>query len=76
MSKTTRDKLSNINRCKYRGGIPVDQFDKKGSYIRSFNSAKEAERFYNIPFMHIAIRRVCNGITKTAYGFIWKDKSK
>lgn len=50
----------------------VDQFDKYGDFIRTFNGVHQAQNELNIS--HIS--DVCRGTAKTAGGFIWKYHNK
>ena len=50
---------------------PILQFDKKGNFIREFNSIKEAMVIYN---NNASIVQVLKGRRKTASGFKWKYK--
>lgn len=65
-----------INRNKF--GIPVNQYDLSGNYIRTFPSAKNAAFTLgkiNKPTDRGAgahITDVCKGRRKTAYGYIWR----
>lgn len=59
----------------------VQQFDKQGKYLRSFDSYADAARWLeenkyvsgNLNGVRSHIGDVCKGKRKTAYQFIWKD---
>ena len=58
--------------------IPVLQFDRSGVFLKEWPSATEAVDVLCLPKDAIGnIRSLCNGDTKrkTAYGFIWRNKS-
>ena len=46
------------------------QFTKSGEFIKEWPSAKEA--FHKLGIAHSNICRSCNGIRKSAGGYIWK----
>lgn len=52
-------------RCK-----PVDQFDLKGNFVKTWPSVCEIQRV--LDFDKAAIHRVCQGVKSTAYGFKWR----
>lgn len=52
----------------------IFQFDLSGSLIKEWKSAPEAERALGIPYRTILAN--CNGINKSAYGYIWKFKNE
>ena len=49
----------------------VMQFDKNKRYIKTWSSIKEAEKILGICGSHIS--NCCNGIRKSAGGYIWKE---
>lgn len=49
---------------------PVLQFDKKGNFIKKWETIIDVERELGIDHSNIA--KCCNGKRKTAGGFIWK----
>lgn len=53
---------------------PVEQYDLDGNYIRTWISAREAEK--RTGAHNSAISGCCNGKVKTAGGFIWKFAKK
>ena len=54
---------------------PILQYDKKGNFIKEWNSVVEAERAYHPQKKRSTnISSCCIGKQKTAYGFIWKHK--
>ena len=48
----------------------IIQYDIQGNRLNSFDSCKEASEYIGISRSNIS--RCCNGIIKTAKGFIWK----
>jgi len=52
----------------------VEQYDKNGNYIRTFNSILEASKESGASDRHISC--VCKGKRKTTGGFIWKYETK
>lgn len=51
----------------------VLQFGKDGKFIQSFNSVTEASlNILGKKSGHTNIARCCRGVSKSAYGFIWK----
>lgn len=48
----------------------VYQYDIQGNFINKYDSVKEAGISLNINKANIA--NCCRGLTKTAYGFVWK----
>ena len=52
---------------------PIFQYDKKGNFIKEWNSAKEAERYYNMS--NNCINSCLRKKTKTSGGYIWKYKN-
>lgn len=60
-----------VKKKKY--GIKVDQFNEKGEFIRTHDSASKAALFLGKPaHSRASISRCCNGISRTSFGFIWK----
>lgn len=58
------------NQMKGGGGAkPVDMYNLEGKYIRSFESVYEAQEFCGL--VGPGIRRVCEGESKTAGGYLW-----
>lgn len=49
---------------------PIIQFDKNYNYINEFSSITEVLK--SIKILHIS--EVCNGLRKSAGGFLWKFK--
>jgi hypothetical protein len=52
---------------------PIIQYDKKENFIKEWNSAKEAERYYNMS--NNCINSCLRGKTKSSGGYIWKYKN-
>lgn len=53
-------------------GNKVGQYSKDGILLQIFDSSKQAAEALNKKGKGGHITEVCNGIRKTAYGFIWK----
>lgn len=51
----------------------VNQYDKDGNFIKSYNSLTEASKYVNGYITGISA--VCNNKQKTAYGYVWKYTS-
>ena len=51
---------------------PVLQYTKSGEFVREWKSTRAVER--NLGYFHSYISNCCNGIHKSAYGYIWKFK--
>jgi group I intron endonuclease len=51
-------------------GKPVSQYTKDGIFIKEYISAAAAERELNVKKGNI--NQMIRGLTKTAYGFVWK----
>lgn len=49
---------------------PINMFDKSGSYLRSFASAKDAEVACGISHSHIS--QCCTGKRNSAGGYVWQ----
>ena len=67
VSKSQWSKLSNQFKSKYRR---IVQYDKKGSYIATFESIKDAAQKYGVSIS--AIHRCCKGKSKYSAGFEWR----
>ena len=48
----------------------INQFDLNGTFIKTWNSAKEIENMYG--HNHSKIASCCRGRQRTAYGYIWR----
>jgi hypothetical protein len=51
---------------------PICQYNKKGEFIKEWNSAREAERHYNLSSNCIC--SCLKGKTKSSGGYVWKYK--
>jgi hypothetical protein len=49
---------------------PVLQYDKENNFLKRWNSAKEAERYYNLSSNCIC--SCLKGKTKSSGGYVWK----
>ena len=54
----------------------VNMYTLDGTFIRQFDSLKEAKIFLNKPITEAHISQCCNGIRKTAYGYKWIKASE
>jgi len=68
-AKLYEDKISGRNN---KTGRPVLQFSKDGQFIKEHYSCKQAQRDTGAHNGHII--KVCNGVRKTAGGFVWRYK--
>lgn len=50
----------------------VNQYDKNGNLINSFNSVKEAEKYLGYEKGKTKISECCNGKRKSCLGYVWK----
>lgn len=67
-NKLSKSLINNKNTSK-----PVLQFDLDGNFIKEYPSLCDIDREYGKSYkQHIC--KCCNGIRKTAYGYIWKYK--
>lgn len=55
----------------HHGPRKVNQYDKNGNFIKTFNTIKEAAQSVGLKSVS-AITNVCTGLSKTSKGFIWK----
>lgn len=49
---------------------PINQYNKKGEFIKTFNSARDVQN--ELGYFESNINKVCNGKKNTAYGYIWR----
>lgn len=54
----------------------ISQYDLNGNYIRTFESMGEASRYLKNKSADRSISKCCNGLRKTAYGFIWRFENE
>lgn len=59
--------------CKKNFNKKILQYDLNGDFIKEWNSITEASNFYNISIS--CISQCCQGITKSAYKYIWRYKT-
>lgn len=77
-SEETRKKISDnhadVSLDKHPRARKVDQFNKDGVYIKTWNCIQEAENFYGNPHAKAKtnIHNCCTGRQKTAYGYVWR----
>lgn len=50
-------------------------YTKDGKFVKEFSSIAEANTFVNKPVSMTGINKCCKGITKSAYGYVWKYKN-
>ena len=55
---------------------PVLQYDLNNNFIRRFESAGEGARFLKNKSADRSISKCCNGLRKTAYGYIWRFENE
>ena len=77
--KEYKEKGNCYNICSGGKGVPgarehkVRQYSLTGEYIKTWDTIKEAcETLYNDHKIEANIVRCCKGISKRAYGYIWK----
>lgn len=68
------EKIDPINKYEnlYRGGKKVNQYDKNGNLIKTWNTIKEATIAIGGSSSCSNILRCLSGNDKTAYGYIWR----
>lgn len=85
LSKDIKDKMSNSHKGKkfsdshkINSGIahkkPIIQYTMDGEFIKEWDSAKDASKYFNIS--NKSICACCRGKTKTSMGFKWKYKNE
>lgn len=65
------DKIEPYIKPRHNREIKVNQYDKNGVLINSFNSATEAAKYIGASTCSL-ITSCCKGKYKTAYGYIWE----
>lgn len=74
-SEETRAKMSEAHRkISEARRKEVYQYDLDGNFIARYKSIKEASRAIGKVEAHNRISRVCRGLGKTAYGYVWKSE--
>lgn len=78
-TEETKEKMSNIakgTKTYDKNGMSkiVEKYDLEGNFLERFNSLREAAESIGKDFKNIST--CCRGITKSAYGFIWKYVGK
>lgn len=69
------DKEFHFNIDEYGCMVAIDKYDTDGNYIESFNSIVDGARSAGRNYEGVTnIKSVCNGQTKTAYGYVWRYK--
>lgn len=68
LSKTLKERYANGSIEKK--GRPVLQYTKEGVFVAKYKSLKEAGRAVNRNSSNIAM--VCNGVNKSAAGYVWQ----
>lgn len=74
-TEETKNKMSKSQLGKH--GIKTNQYDLEGNFIKTWNSAREASKYYNIDEGNIT--QCCRKRSKSCNGFIWRyynDKEK
>lgn len=72
-----RDMTSCWEASRKKRSLPINQYDLEGNFIKRWNSASAAEKFFN-PSLKVKdnIRACIRGKQKSAYGFIWRSESQ
>lgn len=66
---TTQEQANN-----YKNRKPVDQYDKNGTLLNTYESYSEACKAVGKDSTWVShIRKTCNGQKKSAFGYIWRD---
>ncbi len=68
VSQKTKDKMSKSQLGKH--SIKTNQYDLDGNYIKTWNSAREAAKYYNIDEGNIT--QCCRKRSKSCNNFIWR----
>jgi group I intron endonuclease len=69
--------IKSLEKTHYKILKPVQCFDMNGNLVGEWNSAREAERFFNTPTIHFrGISATCCGRQKSHGGYIWKFKKE
>lgn len=55
---------------------PILQYDLNNNFIRRFESVGEGARFLRNKSADRSISKCCNGLRKTAYGYIWRFENE
>ena len=67
--QNTTHVYKNLNK-KRRRQRPVCQYDRKGNFLKKYNSLKDAEKSLNVKKSHISC--CARGKRPTAHGYVWK----
>lgn len=67
------DKVFHFNNDDYGCMVSIDKYDTCGNFIESFNSMVDGARSVGKEGI-TNIKSVCDGRTKTAYGYVWRYK--
>lgn len=72
LSLKHKQNISKSSKGKIRNNIPVNQYDKKGNFIKTWNSQTEAAKSLNI--IQSCISDTIKGRQITSGGYIWGNK--
>lgn len=67
---------TNIERQVLKRYVPINQFDLNNTFIKRWDSTKEASEVLNIGRKNISDCLCCRGNRKTAGGYIWRYAEK
>lgn len=70
----SHNERANKSKVNGKGSKAVLQFDLNGNFIKEYPSTSEIGRQLNFVISNIS--RCCNGLRKTANGYIWKYKNE
>lgn len=81
LSEEHKKKMSESHKGKYKGkdhpgSKPILMYDKKGNFIRRFDSTADANEYFGKDRSCSNITLCLRGKNKTAYGFIFKYENK
>ena len=63
--------VENANKVSHHKNRKVNQYDKNGNFLKTFNTMTEAKEFIGAKSIS-SITNACNGRSRTAGGYIWK----
>jgi len=64
---TARERSKKNHCCR-----PIEMYDLEGTFLRSFQSIKEAERFLGVQSSHSNISNCCRGFKNMSLGYRWR----
>jgi Zn ribbon nucleic-acid-binding protein len=66
-----KELVKQVKAKKHHGQQKVNQYDKNGNFIKTFDTIKDAAQAMGLKSIS-AITNACTGLSKTSKGFIWK----